>query len=156
MFLIETYDKIRVHPLLWLSELVVFMNLHWKENPDTPTIVIINKTYLCVSVIYKAFQEFYAGEYQSPARYHVQIRPSDIREEFIVKFSCIGIVVRGIFRELFPLDLLEKLSPVWEYCLGPYACLCVSEGWRLNENLLGKCLDDGHRLWSKFQLFCNC
>jgi hypothetical protein len=155
VFLIEAYNKIGVQPLLWLSELVVILNLHWKENPDTLAIVVINQTSLCVSVIDKPLQEFYAGEYWSSSRYHVQICPSDIREDFIVEFSYIGIVVRGIFREFFPLDLLEKFSPVREYCLGPYACLCVSKGWGLNENLLGGCLDDGHRLWSEFQLFAT-
>jgi hypothetical protein len=64
-------------------------------------------------------------------------------EDFIVELSHIRIVVRGIFREFFPLDFLEKFFPVWEYCLGPNVCLCVSKGWGLNENLLGGCLDDG-------------
>jgi hypothetical protein len=53
MFLVEAHNKIGVQPLLWLSELVLIMNLHWKENPDTLTIVFINQTYLCFSVIDK-------------------------------------------------------------------------------------------------------
>jgi hypothetical protein len=68
----------------------------------------------------------------------------------IIKFPHTEVTMRGIFRELFPLDLLENFSPVREYFLGPYYILYVSKDRRLNENLLGGCLDDGHHLWSKF------
>jgi hypothetical protein len=65
--------------------------------------------------------------------------------------------VWGIVEEFFLLDLMEifmeKFSLMREYFLGPCAHLRVSKGQRLNENFLGGCLDEGHRFWSKFQLF---
>jgi hypothetical protein len=79
-------------------------------------------------VINKPFQEFDAGEYQSPARHHVQISLANIQENFIVESSRIRIVVRGIFGEFLPLDFLEKFFPTREYCLGPNVRLCVSKG----------------------------
>jgi hypothetical protein len=142
MFLIEVYNKIGVKPLLWVSELVVILHFHRKENPDTLAIVVINQTSLCVHVVDKPLQEFYAGEKWSSSRYHVEVRSSDIGKDFIVELSRIRVVVRSIFGKFFPLDLLEKFSPLWEYCLGPYACLCVSKGRRLSENILGGCSDD--------------
>jgi hypothetical protein len=110
-----------------VSELVVILHLHWKENPDTLAIVIINQTSLCVCVVDKPLQEFYAGEYWSSSHYHVQVRSSDIQKTSSSSFLISGSLC-GYIREFFPLDLLEKFSPVREYCLGPYACLCVSKG----------------------------
>jgi hypothetical protein len=66
----------------------------------------------------------------------------DVRKKFIVDLSHIRVVVWGIIGEFFPLDLHEKLSPMREYCLGPYAFFCVSKYWRLNENLIGGCPND--------------
>jgi hypothetical protein len=74
----------------------------------------------------------------------VQILPTDIREGFIVEFSRIRVIVRGIFEELLLLDFLENFFLAWEYCLGPNVRLCVSKGWGLNEIFLGDCFDDRH------------
>jgi hypothetical protein len=71
MFLIEYYDKIDVHPLLRDSELVVILHHHWKEKSDTLAIVIINQTSVCVGVVDKLLQDFYAGEYWISSHYHV-------------------------------------------------------------------------------------
>ena len=128
MFLIEYYNKIGVQWLLWIFEIVVILNLHWKENLDTLTIVVIDQTYLCVIVVDKPLQDFYAGKYWSYDHYHVQVRPSDIRKKFIFEIPHIGVDVRGTLREFFPLDLLEKFFLVKEYHLGPYASLYVSKG----------------------------
>jgi hypothetical protein len=58
--------------------------------------------------------------------------------------------VQDIFWEFFPADLLENLSLVRKYHLGPCAFLHVSKGRRLSENILGRCPDDWFQPWSKF------
>ena len=149
MFIIESYNKIGVQLLLWVSELVVILHFHQKENPDTLAIVVINQTSLCVCVVDNPFQEFDAGEYRSPAHHHVQIHLSNIPEDFIIEFSCIGIVVWGIFWEFLPLDFLEKFFPMRKHYLGPNVRLYVSKCRRMSENFLGGCIDDGHWFWRK-------
>jgi len=155
MFFIETQNKISVQPLLWIFDLVVILNFHWEEKPDTLVVVVINQTSLCVSVINNPFQEFNAGEYRSPSHHHVQIRLSEIQEDFIVESSHIRIVVRGIFGEFLSINFLENLFPTQEYCLGPNVLFCVSKGRGLNERYLGGGFDDRHRFWRKFQLSCH-
>jgi hypothetical protein len=62
MELIELYDEISVQSLLRVSKLVIVLDLHWNEYSDTLSIVITNKTFLCVRVVNEPFQEFYAGK----------------------------------------------------------------------------------------------
>jgi hypothetical protein len=42
MVLIELHDEICIQSFLGVSEFVIFLDLHRKEDPDTPTIVIID------------------------------------------------------------------------------------------------------------------
>ena len=53
MELVEFYEEIGVQSLLRVSKLVITLHLYRKENPDTLAIVIIDQTYLCVSVVDK-------------------------------------------------------------------------------------------------------
>jgi hypothetical protein len=85
----------------------------------------------------------------------VHVRLSDIWKNFIVELSHVGVIVQDIFWELFPSDFIEELSPVWEYCLAPCVCLCVSKGQRLSEYLLGIFPVAWFWPWGKFELFCG-
>jgi hypothetical protein len=71
MLLIKLHNKIRVQTFIWVPELVIILDLYWEENPGDLTIIIINYTLLCISVINEPFQKFNARENRSPARHHV-------------------------------------------------------------------------------------
>jgi hypothetical protein len=69
--LIEVYEEIDVHSLLWVSDLIINMHLYQKENPDTLAIVIVDQALLCVHVVDEPLQEFYARKNWIFASHHV-------------------------------------------------------------------------------------
>jgi hypothetical protein len=42
MALVEFFNEINVQSLLSVSKLVILLDLHQKENPDTPTPVVVD------------------------------------------------------------------------------------------------------------------
>jgi hypothetical protein len=117
--LVEFYNKISVQSLLRVSKLVITLHLYRKENPDTLTIVVINQTFLCVFLVDEPLQEFYVGEHWSSACYHVQVQSLDIRKNFVIELSHIGVAMQDIFWEFFLDDFLEDFSQCGSTALVP-------------------------------------
>jgi hypothetical protein len=71
MAFVELNDEIYIHPLLEVSEFVVFLDLYRKEHSDTLTIVIIDQVFLCVCVVNEPLQEFDTGKDRGSASHHM-------------------------------------------------------------------------------------
>jgi hypothetical protein len=125
--IIKVNDEISVHSLLWVSELLIFLHLYKKKNFVTLTIFIVDQELLCVCVVDEPLQQFYTRKHRGSARYHVQVRLSDIWKKFSIELPHVRVSMWDIFREFLWVDLLEEFSPVREYPLAPCVFLCVSK-----------------------------
>jgi hypothetical protein len=62
MEFIEIYHEVRVELLLWVPELVVFLDFCQEENSNTPAILIVDQTRFPICMVDDPFQNLYAGE----------------------------------------------------------------------------------------------
>jgi hypothetical protein len=51
MEFIELHHKVRVEPLLWVLELIVFLDLCREEKSDTPAILIVDQALFLVCMV---------------------------------------------------------------------------------------------------------
>ena len=62
MKFIEIHHEVHVEPLLWVPELVVFLDLCREEKSDAPAILIVDQKFIPIHVVDDPLQDLYAGE----------------------------------------------------------------------------------------------
>jgi hypothetical protein len=68
---IELHHEVHVEHLLWVLELVVFLDFYQEEKYDTSIILIIYQALIPIYMVYDPFQNLYAGENQGSSCHHV-------------------------------------------------------------------------------------
>jgi hypothetical protein len=71
MEFIELHQEVYVELLLRILELVVFLDLCREEKSDTPTILIVNQTFIPVCMVDEPLKDLYARENEFFACHHV-------------------------------------------------------------------------------------